>query len=295
MRKKVKGMFFLGILAESMLMLAGCGLFPKEEELVKTPIIEAYQQEEFRMAEVKRGELKHYETIDAVVQTVGEKNLSFPFDNMSYEGIYVKTGDTVKQDQLLAQLNPGNRRDQVGDSGQLELRAPFDGVVVYARELENKEKSVSGQVVLIVNQSDTFIISIFTPYWKKFEIGGKYMFRYGGQDYQMTAVDAEQIGLSPAERPDNDQDPSRVYFTVHAPGLLLRSGQIGSVTILVEEKEDALYIPSYAVNLINDEEIVYVENAEGIRSTKKVKTGMWANDNVEILEGLSEGDKVILE
>lgn len=295
MKKRMKRMLLTAAAAGCALLSSGCSFFPKEEELVKTPIIEAYQQEEFRMAEVKRGEIKHYETIDVTAQTVNEQNLSFPFDNMSYEGIYVKTGDSIKEGQLLAKLNPAGMQNQVGDSSQLELRAPFDGIVVYARELENREKSVSGQVVLIVNKSDTFILSAFTPYWKRFQIGETYMFRYGGRDYQMTAVNAEDIGLETLQRPENDGDPSRVYFTIHSPELLLRSGQIGTVTILLEEKEDALYIPAHAVNLINDEEIVYVENADGIRSTQKIKTGMKTDDKVEILEGLSEGDKVILE
>ncbi len=295
MKKKINRMIRPVLFAASALLLGGCAFFPKEEELVKTPIIEAYQQEEFRMAEVKRGVLKHYETMDAIVQTVGEKSLSFPFDNMAYEGIYVKTGDTVKKDQLLAKINPGRLKSQVGDSSQLELRAPFDGVVVYARELEPGEKSVSRQIVLILNESDTFVVSVFTPYWKMFETGKNYMFHYAGEDYQITAVDPEDVGLEPITRPEAEGEPSRLYFTVHAPGLLLQSSQTGTVTILLEEKEDALYIPAHAINLINDEQIVYVEDANGIRTTKKVKTGMEANDNVEILEGLSEGDKVILE
>ncbi len=295
MKKTKTNRLLLPALAAFCLLSGGCGIFPKEEELVKTPIIEAYQQEEFRTAQVKRGTLKHYETIDVVVQNTGETQLYFPFDNMTYKGIYVKTGDSVKNQQLLASLDAGNKMNQVGDSSQLELHAPYDGIVVYARELEEREKSVSRQVILILNESDTFVVSIFTPYWQKFEIGKNYPFHFAGEDYQMTAVDPVEVGLEPIVRPENEGEASRVYFTVHAPGLLMQSGQMGNTTLLLEEKDDVLYIPSYAITLINDEEIVYVENAEGIRSAKKIKTGMKTDENVEVLEGLSEGDLVILD
>ena len=276
-------------------LLTGCALFPKEEELTTTPIIEVYQQEEFKMAEVQRGELKHYETIDVVTQMINETQLSFPFDDMSYEGFYVRTGDPISEGQVLAKLSASGKEQLVGDSSELTLTAPYDGIVVYARDIEEGEKSVSGQVVLILNQSDTFILSAFTPYWDRFEIGQNYLLHYAGEDYQMTAVDAETIGITPAARPEGEDEPSRVYFTVQAPGLLLQSGQQGEVTILLEQKEDVLYIPASAITVVNDEEIVYVENADGIRSTQKVTTGMRANEYVEIVDGLSEGDKVILE
>ena len=119
--------------------------------------------------------------------------------------------------------------------------------------------------------------------------------RIRGEDYTATVVTAEDIGLQSIKRPDNPKEVSEVYFFVPDEDLYLQSTDAGSVTLLIDEKEDVLYIPESAITTVNDKEIVYMENADGIRSVKYIQTGLHADDKVEILSGLQQGDSVILE
>lgn len=276
-------------------LLSGCGVFPKEEELQRTPIIQAYQPAEFKMAKVQKGDLKLYERLEAVCMGVGEKQYSFAVSDLEYKGIYVKTGDVIAAGTVLAELEETVGNSQIADRNQLKLTASEGGIVTFAKELETKEKSVSGQLVAVVNSNNGYYLSTYTKYWAKFDKGMQVVMRIRGEDYTATVVTAEDIGLQSTKRPDNPEEASEVYFFVSNENLYLQSTDTGSVTILIDEKDDVLYIPEAAVTTVNDKEIVYVENADGIRSVKYIETGLHADDKVEIINGLQAGDSVILE
>lgn len=270
------------------LLLSGCGIFPEEEELQKTPIIQAYEQEPFKKVEVKKGEMKLYEKINAVCMNLGEKQYTFNVDDMAFKGIYVNKGEEVAAGTLLAELS--------GDSSsQLQLIADRAGMVTFAKELEDGEKSVSGQIIVTTNSSPGYYLNAFTKYWNMFEKGQQVVMRINGKEYTATIVTAEDIGLSPSVRPDNPNEESEVYFHIEDREAYLQSSDSGEFSLLVAEKQDALYIPKSAVTLVNDDKIVYVEDKDGIRSVKYIETGMETDRYIEVTKGLEEGDSIIVE
>jgi len=83
-----------------------------------------------------------------------------------------------------------------------------------------------------------------------------------------------------------------------------RPGMTASVEILTNSKDNALAIPLSAVTTREDDkdslaksttkpkEIVFVSE-NGVAKIREVKTGISDYENIEILEGLKEGDEVI--
>jgi len=270
-------------------------LMPREEELYTTPVIEAYSNDELQFVDVKQGDLIKKATIGLTVQNNGEKQLSFNYNDLGYEGIYVKEGDSVKSGQLLAKLNPDGKEGFVADSSKLELKAPFDGIVTFALEIEEGERSINNQAVVIVNRSDEFVVSAFTPYWSYFETGQNYKGTILGKEMDLTVVNEEDIGVEKYDKPTEEGASSRVYFITKPEDTLLYSGIPGSLSVVLDEKKNVLYIPSNAVNKVNDEYIVYVENEDGIRTIRSVITGLDTGSFVEIVEGLSLGERVIID
>lgn len=285
--KRYIPLFFAGIL------LTGCAIFPKEEELQRTPIIQAYEQDEFKMAEVKKGTLQLYNTIDAVCMNLGESRYSFGVSNLSYKGVYVSLGEKVAAGTTLAELETSYTDTDVADSSQVILKAKEDSRVTYVAEAEDGEKSVAGQLVVVTNSNDAFYLNAYTEYWDKFKSGDTVTMHIAGEDYNAEVIDASEIGL---ENPTQEEGAQgAVYFKVQQDGLYLKSQDIGTVTVLIEEKKDVLYVPKSAITEVNGKEIVYVENEDGIRSVQYIETGLHADNKVEIKDGLKLGDKVILE
>lgn len=93
------------LLAVSAVGLTGCGLLPEEEEFRASPVFTEEETEEFKYVTVKRGDI--FSTTDVMVEyePAAEETYSFQMNNIPYGTVYVELGDTVKKDDLLAELD----------------------------------------------------------------------------------------------------------------------------------------------------------------------------------------------
>jgi HlyD family secretion protein len=88
----------------------------------------------------------------------------------------------------------------------------------------------------------------------------------------------------------------KVYDTeIHLAGDLdgLRTGMTCRAEVLVEQYDDALYVPVHCVVRIGDQPTVYVVE-EGRLVRRAVEVGLDNNRMVRVLSGLSEGELVAL-
>jgi len=72
----------------------------------------------------------------------------------------------------------------------------------------------------------------------------------------------------------------------------LRLGDLVRVTIVLEEKDDALWLPPTAIRTFQGRTFVIVQDGARQRSVD-VELGIESRDRVEILKGLAEGQVVV--
>lgn len=85
-----------------------------------------------------------------------------------------------------------------------------------------------------------------------------------------------------------------VDIRLDSPDERIKHGMTCTVSLITEQKKDVLYIPVKAVKRVDGSAVVEKVNKSGEPVTQKVKTGFTDGQNVEILEGLQPGDKVII-
>ncbi|MCC5850339.1 MAG: efflux RND transporter periplasmic adaptor subunit [Verrucomicrobia bacterium] len=86
-----------------------------------------------------------------------------------------------------------------------------------------------------------------------------------------------------------------VRARVENPEGRLRPGMFGRVGLVLEERPEALVVPETAVMQQGRETVVLARNEEGRAERRVVRTGIRLGGRVEIREGLSEGDVVVVE
>jgi HlyD family secretion protein len=89
---------------------------------------------------------------------------------------------------------------------------------------------------------------------------------------------------------------SKVYITeIHIDGSApeLRAGMNCEVQIVVEQLEDALYVPLQAVVRVEGKPTVFVVGRDG-PVEREVEIGLDNNRMIHILSGLEQGEKVLL-
>ena len=89
----------------------------------------------------------------------------------------------------------------------------------------------------------------------------------------------------------------RMFFTIveGGEGIVFNTGDTGTLSIVLEEKNNVLTLPTEAVHNAYDKWYVYVINETGDREVKWIETGLRGSGIVEITSGLEEGEKVILK
>ena len=111
-----------------------------------------------------------------------------------------------------------------------------------------------------------------------------------------TVFDASVTDVGDANY-DSSTGTTSYEVTVTLSGDLseLYSGMTAEVTFITKDTENVLYIPNRAVTREDGKSYVKLKKATGSIITQEVTTGFSDGTNVEVKDGLSEGDTVVIE
>lgn len=350
------------------LMLSGCALLPKEEVFAKAPVSDDAQEQPYTFTMVERGDLAKTQSLYCVYGAVRKESLGFTMDGSVIESVFVATGDSVTQGQLLAcvdldatydrltqidqqiglaqlQLSYVDRyealareramieyqddsaarsvrldevsaqyeRQRAGLNDQLsclklekeekqaqvrngELRAPFDGTVIYARASVENTLTNKDFTMFTIADSARSVFSAETEYWDYFKVGDpvSVVMISGEPTYEATVVDETELGKEASQKLAGQK--AMVYFELNDPVYNLEYDDHANVTLAIESRENVLVVNTRALVSMGDEQVVYyIDPADGLKKYKPVKLGLIASNRAEVLEGLTEGELVILK
>ena len=110
---------------------------------------------------------------------------------------------------------------------------------------------------------------------------------YGTVERIAPLPDAQSMWMNPDLKVYN----SEIY--IDGNNEILRTGMSCQAEIIIQQYKDAIYVPLQAVMRVGTEPTVYVQTGDS-SEPRKVKTGLDNNKMIHILEGLDEGDVVLL-
>jgi len=163
------------------------------------------------------------------------------------------------------------------------IYAGMDGTVTYLGYTGGGYYSWEGRTLITVSDSSVCAFQCSdTDYMNYFTEDEVYTFATSsGVQYETVLVEANE-----------DTGAFRFELTETQYGLPI--GLRVLYSLVLEEKEDVLYLPKTAVHYVDGKAYVYYIDEDGIRQMRYVTVGMEADSKVEILDGLVEGEEVIL-
>lgn len=181
------------------------------------------------------------------------------------------------------------------------ITAPADGMVIYVKEWNGKKKTAGGQVnpweptvatlpdlskmesVTYVNEIDVRKVAVGQPVAIALD---------SDPDKRLTGTVTAVANVG-EQRPNSDAKVFEVVVTVADADTTLRPGMTTSNGVLTAKLNDALSVPLEAVSSIDD--VPYVYKRSGVRIVKQeVETGVMNENEVVILQGVQEGEQVLL-
>ena len=170
--------------------------------------------------------------------------------------------------------------------------APIAGIVT-AIYNEDRQMAIADRPFMMIQQSTPMVASLSIPRDAAMKLGTpdakkgiKVLLKVGDQELpgELTYVDVTQ--------PENV--PSvLVKATFNNDKGLIKAGEFYTLIIESDIKAKMLTVPSKAVRENQDGKYVYVLTENNTVDVRVVEVGMTEDDNVAIISGLNEGDKVI--
>lgn len=186
------------------------------------------------------------------------------------------------------------------------IRAPSDGMVIYAPQGNRWEEEILQeglsvrelQELIYLPTADAMIaeIKVHESLLNKLELGQQATITVDALPSETFTGEVIDIAVMPEDggwrNPDLKEYVTRVAINETSP--LLRSGMTCQAEILVAHFDQALTVPIQAVLRVDEQPTVFTPSWGGRPVAKPVKLGMDNNRKVQILEGLSAGDEVLL-
>jgi RND family efflux transporter MFP subunit len=191
-------------------------------------------------------------------------------------------------DEQIAQLNASGETRRT-----LTFRSPVNGIVMDKKAVQGM-RFMPGETLYQVADLSTVwvIVDVFEQDLSLVQNGQHGTVKidaYPGKNF-----DAKVTYVYPTLNPQTRTVPVRLELS--NPGGLLKPSMYASVEIAASsgKKGKALSIPVSSVIYTGTRRIVLVELAEGRYEPREVKLGMQDSDYIEVLEGVGEGEKVVV-
>jgi len=175
--------------------------------------------------------------------------------------------------------------------GKARMFAPFDGIVGL-RRVSVGDYVNPGQDLVNIEDLKSLKVDFRVPeiYSMQLKVGQKVQVRL--DSIPNSGYEGTVYAIDPAYDPNG----RAIILRARLPNSdgLLRSGMFARVTLLVDEREQAIVVPETAVVPVGDDQFVYCV-VDGKAVMTKVRTGQRRQGQVEIVEGLSREAVVVTE
>lgn len=178
---------------------------------------------------------------------------------------------------------------------QRRLYASIDGTVTYVKSIGPSSTTIKGSTVVTVANREQSIFAATTEYYDLFQPGDKLTVTIGDQEYETVVKKPQELDFEPYSTEDKGVYKEKVYLVITDENAYFESSSIkASAMLVLDSREDVLWLQSRAVVTIGGQSMVYYQDDTGLRSAKAVETGITADEGIEIVSGLEEGDVVII-
>jgi RND family efflux transporter MFP subunit len=181
------------------------------------------------------------------------------------------------------------------------IKAPASGMVIYEKEWNGKKRVAGSQIWagdptvatlpdLSQMESQTFVNEIDI---RKIAVGQSVELSLDSDPSKKYDGKITHVANVGEQRPNTDSKVFEVKVVLTQSDTTLRPGMTTSNKIETARLPDVLYIPIEAVSTDSAMTVVYKRGASGI-TKQEIETGTTSDDEIVVLRGLEEGDRVYL-
>lgn len=326
MKVKKVVMSFLSVLILGSFIFSGCGMLPKEDQALAPPLVKPKKQQ-YDLYEIKKKDITKEIKGNGNLISMNEVNVFTKENNRRIKEVKVQFGQSVKKGDVLIELDSDNMENDVkmqqfnvqkaqinyeraaegtdeynkqlaSIDVQMEkikldnlqkalasskLTAPTDGKVVFLESVKQGDAIEPFKVLATVADPNNLQVAYQSSDSDKVQSGMKANLSLNGKKYDGVVAQIPSIGKYKGSIIINFKNSFKDAAL----------GDSIELSITLETKNDTIVIPKEAVKSFMGNNTVEVLDGDKKISTS-VEKGIETSTEVEILAGLREGQKVIL-
>ena len=174
------------------------------------------------------------------------------------------------------------------EASSSRLVAGISGTVSFIKDGLEGSTSVRGEEVMTIIDGSECLFMAQEP---------EYAFCFKeGEEVYMEITSGSGAGKYSLLPHDMEQWGEQQLFTLTESGsnATIEVGTMGFIVATEDQRSQVLCVPTAAVHSAEGRDYVYVLGADQMREVKWIETGLYGDSMVEVLSGLTEGERVIL-
>jgi RND family efflux transporter MFP subunit len=212
----------------------------------------------------------------------------------SYESLLIESG--VKQEEVMAAAKGLTQAEIDAKIAQMELertkiRAPFAGIISGIKVSPQENISAGRELFTLVDISQIKVQArVLESEIGKMKVGYEAALRFSA--YPGKTFKGHVEAVSPIINPEDRT--CAVHIAVENPQEEIKPGMHAEVEIAADIYKDRLLVPQEAVLVRGGRKLVFAVE-EGLAKWRYIEVGLENKDYAEVLDGIKEGEMVIVE
>ncbi len=262
----------------------------------------------FQEIVVKRGDIQATVLSTGIVQPENRLEIKPPISGRIDE-IFVDEGDVIKKGHILMKMS-SNERAALVDAARAQsaeelkkwetyykpapILAPIDGTIIL-RNVEPGQTITNNDAALVMSDRLTVKAQVDETDIADISLNQKADVVLDAYPNEVIPARVDKIAYD--SKTINNVTTYIVDVLPEETPESMRSGMTSNVTFMLASKQNVLFLPNAAVKIKDNKSIVVMppENSLGKPVERAVETGLTDGKRIEIVNGLVDGDKVLME
>lgn len=218
------------------------------------------------------------------------------------ESIVAANEDVTVSESTKAQISATNQLSDMNindaqqsyDAAEAGLTARADGIVASIDVVKGAYANETQTLVTIIDADKIGVeFAVSKDDLGSVSNGQKVRVVISGNEYEGTVDFVSRVATIDAQSANSAGGSIKGRILIDNPDENIYIGVSAKAYIFVGKSENALTIPYEALCSDIDGDYVYIVNSENLIERKNVTLGIYSDEYYEVLDGISEGDKVI--
>ncbi len=241
---------------------------------------------------IKKGQAICSVYSEQIIQQLDSASLSLERQRLESESSSKSTNSEELQNLLIEDAEKKLQYAE-NDKANMSVTAPISGLIV-SKEVENGDKIQSGQTILEVSDISNLKAKVSVDELDISKIKKGQKVKINSSSIQNKNYEGEVESISPKGVTENNVTTYDVIIKLKDTKDL-KIGMTINSEIIVESKNNVLSVSSEAIVEKDGKKFVTVQDENSPQGKlKEVKCGIENEESVEILEGIKEGEKIIV-